>query len=192
VARRPLERERIYLDGGRRTTQLMRDSLGGCTDKMRTLALLILASACAAGTLTPIPTPPGDAERDLLGCYRFVCVGQEPGAPFSWGSYWAPAEIIMRFDSTPAWVRFGITVSRTARFLEGMPPDLQRAVVGWRRQADTLNVHQYAGVEGQGILMTLTVRGDSLLGEAHWSWTTMAGMGDRKTGPVIGARHSCT
>jgi len=28
VARRPLERERIYLDGGRRTTQLMRDSLG--------------------------------------------------------------------------------------------------------------------------------------------------------------------
>jgi len=27
VARRPLERERIYCDGGRRTTQLMRDSL---------------------------------------------------------------------------------------------------------------------------------------------------------------------
>jgi ankyrin repeat protein len=29
MARRPLERERICLDGGRRTTQLMRDSLGG-------------------------------------------------------------------------------------------------------------------------------------------------------------------
>jgi len=29
VARRPLEREQICLDGGRRTTQLMRDSLGG-------------------------------------------------------------------------------------------------------------------------------------------------------------------
>jgi hypothetical protein len=29
VARRPLEREGLYLDGGRRTTQLMRDSLGG-------------------------------------------------------------------------------------------------------------------------------------------------------------------
>jgi hypothetical protein len=28
VARRPLEKERISLDGGRRTTQLMRDSLG--------------------------------------------------------------------------------------------------------------------------------------------------------------------
>jgi hypothetical protein len=28
VARRPLEGERICLDGGRRTTQLMRDSLG--------------------------------------------------------------------------------------------------------------------------------------------------------------------
>ena len=29
MARRPLEGEQIYLDGGRRTTQLMRDSLGG-------------------------------------------------------------------------------------------------------------------------------------------------------------------
>jgi hypothetical protein len=28
VARRPLEKEGLYLDGGRRTTQLMRDSLG--------------------------------------------------------------------------------------------------------------------------------------------------------------------
>ena len=28
MARRPLEREPLYLDGGRRTTQLMRDSLG--------------------------------------------------------------------------------------------------------------------------------------------------------------------
>ena len=31
MARRPLDRERIYLDGGRRTTQLMRVSLGGGT-----------------------------------------------------------------------------------------------------------------------------------------------------------------
>ena len=170
----------------------MRVSLGGCTYQMRKLALLILATACAAGTPTPLPTPLGDAERDLLGCYRVVFVGQEPGAPFSWGSYWAPAEVIMRFDSTPATARFDITVSRTARFLEGMPPDLQRAVVGWRRQADTLYVDQYAGHEGQGIRMTLAVKGDSLRGEAHWSWTTMAAMDDRKTGPVIGARHSCT
>jgi len=29
VVRRPLERETVYLEGGRRTTQLMRDSLGG-------------------------------------------------------------------------------------------------------------------------------------------------------------------
>ena len=29
MARRPLEREQVCLDGGRRTTQLMRDSLGG-------------------------------------------------------------------------------------------------------------------------------------------------------------------
>jgi hypothetical protein len=34
VARRPLEREPVYLDGGRRTTQLMRDSLGSRTGDM--------------------------------------------------------------------------------------------------------------------------------------------------------------
>ena len=35
MARRPLESERIGLDGGRRTTQLMRDSLGGSVDTMK-------------------------------------------------------------------------------------------------------------------------------------------------------------
>ena len=49
MARRPLERERIYRDGGRRTTQLMRDSLGSGTDTMSFLAeygwLLVLAVA---------------------------------------------------------------------------------------------------------------------------------------------------
>ena len=32
MARRPLERERVCLDGGRRTTQLMRDSLGSADE----------------------------------------------------------------------------------------------------------------------------------------------------------------
>ena len=35
MARRPLERERAYLDGGRRTTQLMRDSLGGMPRRLQ-------------------------------------------------------------------------------------------------------------------------------------------------------------
>jgi hypothetical protein len=34
LAWRPLERERIYLDGGRRTPQLMRDSLGGAINEL--------------------------------------------------------------------------------------------------------------------------------------------------------------
>ena len=33
MARRPLEREEVSLDGGRRTTQLMRDSLGRMLDR---------------------------------------------------------------------------------------------------------------------------------------------------------------
>jgi hypothetical protein len=42
VARRPLEREGICLDGGRRTTQLMRDSLGGPTTPMASRLLVEL------------------------------------------------------------------------------------------------------------------------------------------------------
>jgi len=53
VARRPLEREGVCLDGGRRTTQLMRDSLGGTrTPLMRYLIPPLMAAllhACAAG-----------------------------------------------------------------------------------------------------------------------------------------------
>ena len=46
MARRPLEKEHLYLDGGRRTTQLMRDSLdGGLTS--RTMAGTV--SECTSG-----------------------------------------------------------------------------------------------------------------------------------------------
>jgi Domain of unknown function (DUF4431) len=46
VARRPLDRERVYLDGGRRTTQLMRDSLGSASPRCH------LRSACVVLALT--------------------------------------------------------------------------------------------------------------------------------------------
>jgi hypothetical protein len=51
VARRPLERERVYLDGGRRTTQLMRDSLGSNRDTVlnRPFAVIALLCACRPG-----------------------------------------------------------------------------------------------------------------------------------------------
>jgi len=40
VVRRPLEREQVCLDGGRRTTQLMRDSLGGVMRVVREATVL--------------------------------------------------------------------------------------------------------------------------------------------------------
>jgi hypothetical protein len=43
VARRPLERERIGLDGGRRTTQLMRDSLGSSAMRGSLTQALVIA-----------------------------------------------------------------------------------------------------------------------------------------------------
>jgi hypothetical protein len=44
VARRPLEREGVSLDGGRRTTQLMRDSLDGATNGKDDAANLLVGS----------------------------------------------------------------------------------------------------------------------------------------------------
>jgi len=57
VARRPLEREQISLDGGRRTTQLMRDSLGSNGYNM----LLLTAE------LPPIRTTFSHTELVLIG-----------------------------------------------------------------------------------------------------------------------------
>ena len=46
MARRPLERERISLDGGRRTTQLMRDSLGSMLMTQRGIIPFALPLLC--------------------------------------------------------------------------------------------------------------------------------------------------
>ena len=65
MARRPLERERVRLDGGRRTKQLMRDSLGGLHIMNRarhlTLAIPVTLVACHLDRLAnepPRPVPP--------------------------------------------------------------------------------------------------------------------------------------
>ena len=59
MARRPLEREQVYLDGGRRTTQLMRDSLGGSVEvilkrpirlDLILLGCLAIVTGCEGGT----------------------------------------------------------------------------------------------------------------------------------------------
>src|SRR5689334_20782126 len=108
---------------------------------MRHLSILILAVACAGSSGTRLPSPIDSDERNLLGCYRVVFVGQEHGAPFRWGSTWAPAEVTLQLDSTPAW-RFHDYIGHTATFIEGMPADpdvdLKRAPTGWRRSADTV------------------------------------------------------
>ena len=68
MARRPLERERIYLDSGRHTTQLMRDALGNArAPRMNQLSLLfslIVILACG-GILAD--QPPHSVE----GVYHF-------------------------------------------------------------------------------------------------------------------------
>jgi len=62
VARRPLEREGVYLDGGRRTTQLMRDSLGSSRSPHmnyhRIALILFIASACAPSRQAQRPSAP--------------------------------------------------------------------------------------------------------------------------------------
>jgi TonB family protein len=69
VARRPLERERVCLDGGRRTTQLMRDSLGCASPIMRkriaTTVCALAAAAAAACTSAPNPSTPPSPLVDL-------------------------------------------------------------------------------------------------------------------------------
>jgi hypothetical protein len=75
VARRPLERERISLDGGRRTTQLMRDSLDGGDVAIRLCrTMLVRQLACEAwmSQMSPDDDPHGvylrlSAQRALWG-----------------------------------------------------------------------------------------------------------------------------
>ena len=83
MARRPLEREEVYLDGGRRTTQLMRDSLGGGTTKMPARALILRILLVLCGVETPLAA--------ILAIRGFPFVGVLGGAVFMAGGgtvYW--------------------------------------------------------------------------------------------------------
>ena len=53
MARRPPEKEAISLDCGRRTTQLMRDPLGGSTFAMLTIPVLLLTLLGSAASTPP-------------------------------------------------------------------------------------------------------------------------------------------
>ena len=56
MARRPLEREGIHLDGGRRTTQLMRNSLGVTVWGDPTITPLLRVALLATVSVLPLPT----------------------------------------------------------------------------------------------------------------------------------------
>ena len=85
MARRPLEREQVYLDGGRRTTQLMRDSLGGDFSQVasvgvtlpatRLMPLLVssaslLALACAGWRRIPTTSDSSLASRQQVQVWQ--------------------------------------------------------------------------------------------------------------------------
>ena len=97
VARRPLEREPVYLDGGRRTTQLMRDSLGSRMTELRVNALkslavlqYLLADAGVEGPFVPFDTGwkiyqtflkvPSDSSEDVP-TFQTSWLRENPGDP---------------------------------------------------------------------------------------------------------------
>jgi len=103
VARRPLEREEVYLDGGRRTTQLMRDSLGSSpTMALRHLIALGILTACS---------PKGPAAMVLTG--QVVDSVNGKGLP--------RARIEVGFDTTTA-----DSTGRFALHVSGPPTDSVR------------------------------------------------------------------
>ena len=77
MLRRPLEGEQVFLDCGRRTTQLMRDSLGVTADIMRrtTIAIMTVAACGRAhqshSSAAPAPRPLPDLRVGVLNAIRY-------------------------------------------------------------------------------------------------------------------------
>ena len=114
MVRRPLERERVGLDGGRRTTQLMRDSLGGAQgpfrmfDRHRSISVLlvILIAACAAQRDGMVSRLQGSADSALA----------DPPSPVS-DSILSPTLIVFYSLSTmrdSSWRRWADTANDAA------------------------------------------------------------------------------
>jgi hypothetical protein len=131
VARRPPEREKVYLDRGRRTTQLMRDSLG-CTPSTMNVAL---------------------AEQELLR--RLVVAGLDPDVLDPWeawkifkdylrspveGVYDAAAMLCRRFPNNEGGEDFYLSFVRQFSRWEGKEDaPLRRVVVDFRFDAGAFN-----------------------------------------------------
>ena len=103
MARRPLEREQVYLDGGRRTTQLMRDSLGSTTKgvlmcfqpRLVTLATLVFIIAACTSRRASLDQPQYGLRTELLGCYALY----KPDGKLLDSSYHNSSPLV-RLDST--------------------------------------------------------------------------------------------
>jgi hypothetical protein len=99
VARRPLEGERIDLDGGRRTTQLMRDPLGvrGAMLKWREVDFPALQSALSSGHTYFVPPelrPPWAQELPTVkGAWLHYVGGQLAGSTGSLNTQAANARL---------------------------------------------------------------------------------------------------
>ena len=79
MARRPLETEQVYLDGGRRTTQLMRDSLG------RTRPIFVMLSLADQESLHRLCTANREtlARASRAGCF-YCCKIFAPSDVVDW------------------------------------------------------------------------------------------------------------
>jgi hypothetical protein len=112
VARRPLERERISLDGGRRTTQLMRHSLGSGSEflTMRpqslAAALVLLIPLAALGLATPSRRDRSCHENPQLVGRCFSVHGL---MSYSNGS------ILVKIEDTRTHAVFGVSTERFAQ-----------------------------------------------------------------------------
>ncbi len=82
MARRPLERERIDLDGGRRTTQLIRDSLGGkAMEQAAILAVCLMTSLATGVAESALPGKPASHLRPARAEPRLQFTTREVHGP---------------------------------------------------------------------------------------------------------------
>ena len=145
MARRPLEREQLSLDGGRRTTQLMRDSLGSRALQMRRFLSLLLcvvpaacrvqphirALACPSGAWRSVTTPDSAATFCLAPDYAPVAGSLGAGMRWARGSLG---------DSSYAFLTVDVLDSSAAALEWGSPPRPKP----FRAQRDSTVLHAIA------------------------------------------------
>lgn len=146
---------------------------------LRLWPVLLFAEACASFRYPgPQPAPLTQAQRRVYGCYA-VSFPATAGDPGTWQ---------VRLDST--FLRSD-TAQRLAEFLA--PKGKWSPALYWYAlPGDSLQLRSVTGMEGQGVEVTMALRGDSLAGTAVESWS-FGGSKDRPLhlGSAVGTRISC-